>query len=585
MFILMVVVFVLGYAAIALEHPLKVNKSATALMLGVILWVFLMFGGEQLLIDTSHFKEYLSHTIGGSFASWISHAALLHHLGEISEIIFFLLGAMTIVELVDSHEGFRIITEKIKTTKKVKLLWILSILTFFMSAALDNLTTSIVMTALLRKLISGKADRWFFAGMIIVAANAGGAWSPIGDVTTIMLWIAGDVTTVNIIVKVIFPSLVSMIVPLAILSFTMKGNVQKPDEPDAAEFENGADATTAFERNLIFFLGVGSLLFVPVFKTVTHLPPYLGMLWGLGLLWVVTEIIHKTKNEDHKTYLSVVGVLRKVDVPSVLFFLGILTAVAALQTAGHLILLADFLRVNVGNLYVINIIIGILSSIVDNVPLVAAAMGMYNYQPDHYFWEFLAYCAGTGGSILIIGSAAGVAVMGMEKIDFIWYLKKISLLALIGYLAGAGVYYLQEESGILHFEEENTEVFINLDDEYEITAYLFTKEFFTPLEDEYEQVEEPIHEDGRYLHFVRVLEQGVVQFGYSEKEVRGGSESWSGKIDEGIFKVTPYKDNMVRVDLLDKTYYLNKRGQLFEKENDQDKEFSLEWELRQFEDE
>ncbi|RLD53650.1 MAG: sodium:proton antiporter, partial [Bacteroidetes bacterium] len=386
MFILMVIVFVLGYAAIALEHPLKVNKSATALMLSVVLWVMLMFGGESMLISSEGFMKYLEEVVGGSFTSWVSHHALLFHLGEISEIIFFLLGAMTIVELVDSHEGFRIITEKIKTTKKVKLLWILSVLTFFMSAALDNLTTSIVMVALLRKLIADKSDRWFFAGMIIVAANAGGAWSPIGDVTTIMLWIAGHVTTVNIIVQDFFPSLVSMIVPLTILSFTMKGNVNRPAKESADNLENGSDPTTNFERNLVFFLGVGSLLFVPVFKTVTHLPPYLGMLWGLGLLWMVTEIIHKSKNETHKTYLSVVGVLRKVDVPSVLFFLGILTAVAALQTAGHLILLADFLREYVGNLYMINIIIGMLSSIVDNVPLVAAAMGMYNYPPDHYFW-------------------------------------------------------------------------------------------------------------------------------------------------------------------------------------------------------
>lgn len=585
MFILMVVVFVLGYAAIALEHPLKVNKSATALMLGVLLWVFLMLGGESMLTDTSHFKEYLNQVIGGTFSSWISHSALLHHLGEISEIIFFLLGAMTIVELVDSHEGFRIITDKIKTTKKMKLLWILSILTFFMSAALDNLTTSIVMTALLRKLIADKADRWFFAGMVIVAANAGGAWSPIGDVTTIMLWIAGDVTTVNIIIKDIFPSLISMIVPLVILSFTMKGNVRSPEIESFDEMENGADPTSAFERNLIFFLGIFSLLFVPVFKTVTHLPPYLGMLWGLGLLWVVTEIIHKSKNEPHKTYLSVVGVLRKVDVPSVLFFLGILTAVAALQTAGHLILLADFLRENVGNLYVINIIIGVLSSIVDNVPLVAAAMGMYNFPPDHYFWEFLAYCAGTGGSILIIGSAAGVAVMGMEKIDFIWYLKKISLLALIGYLAGAGVYIIQEESGILNFNKHTTEVTIDLNDEYDVTSYIFTKEFFAEAPHQAEHAGSHGHENGVYLHFVRVVQEGKIQYGYSKKIVNGDSESWQGKIEEGIFKVTPHNNNLVKIELLDEIYYMNGSGQLFEKDRETDREFSVEWNLRQFEEE
>ncbi|MCF8367166.1 MAG: sodium:proton antiporter NhaD [Bacteroidales bacterium] len=583
MFILMVIVFIVGYAAIALEHPLKVNKSATALLLGVILWVLLMFGGESLLVNTAHYKEYLSQVIGGDYASWLTHSALLEHLGEISEIIFFLLGAMTIVELVDSHEGFAIITDKIKTTKKIKLLWILSILTFFMSAALDNLTTSIVMTALLRKLIADKADRWFFAGMVIVAANAGGAWSPIGDVTTIMLWIAGDVTTVNIIVKTLLPSLVSMIVPLAILSFTMKGNVRSPKSASLDKLDHGSDPTTPFERNLIFFIGVGSLLFVPVFKTVTHLPPYLGMLWGLGLLWVITEIIHKSKNENHKTYLSVVGVLRKVDVPSVLFFLGILTAVAALQTAGHLYLLADWLNVNVGNLYLINIIIGVLSSIVDNVPLVAAAMGMYNFPPDHYFWEFLAYCAGTGGSILIIGSAAGVAVMGMEKIDFIWYLKKISLLALVGYLAGAGVYFLQEESGLLNFTHESNEIVLDLNDEQAVSTYIFGHEFYTKAGTHETEVGNHGGENGAYLHFVRVLEKGKLQYGYSKKIIENGAESWEGTIHDGAYKIAPYKNNMVKVQILEQTYYLNKAGQIFEKDNESADDFSVEWNLKKFE--
>jgi Na+/H+ antiporter NhaD/arsenite permease-like protein len=437
-FYLMIIVFILGYAAIALEHPINVNKSASALVLAVLMWVLFIFGGEQVLVNAESFHHYLTETAHGSFTGWVTHHELLHHLGEISEILFFLLGAMTIVELIDSHEGFRIITDKIKTTKKVKLLWIISVLTFFMSAALDNLTTSIVMIALLRKLIANKNDRWFFAGMVIVAANAGGAWSPIGDVTTIMLWIGGHVTTVNIILKTIVPSLVSMVIPLTILSFLMKGEIQRPELKNCS-----TDATTAFERNFIFFLGVGSLLFVPVFKTVTHLPPYLGMLWGLGVLWITTEIMHKSKNDEHKPKLTVAGILRRVDTPSVLFFLGILLAVAALQSAGHLRLLATSLDEYVGNLYLINIIIGVLSAIVDNVPLVAGAMGMYEtaFAVDHYFWEMLAYCAGTGGSILIIGSAAGVAVMGMEKIDFIWYLKKVSIWALIGYLAGAICYW------------------------------------------------------------------------------------------------------------------------------------------------
>jgi len=581
MFILMVIVFVLGYAAIALEHPLKINKSATALMLGAMLWVFLMFGGESMLIDSTDFMKYLEEVVGGSFASWVSHYALLHHLGEISEIIFFLLGAMTIVELVDQHEGFRLITEKIKTTKKIKLLWILSILTFFMSAALDNLTTSIVMTALLRKIIGGKQDRWFFAGMIIVAANAGGAWSPIGDVTTIMLWIAGYVTTVNIIISDIFPSLVSMIVPLIILSFTMKGNVSRPEVASAENEENGHDPTTAFERNFIFFLGVGSLLFVPVFKTVTHLPPYLGMLWGLGLLWLATEIIHKSKNEAHKSYLSVVGVLRKVDVPSVLFFLGILTAVAALQTAGHLILLADFLREYVGNLYLINVIIGVLSAIVDNVPLVAAAMGMYNFPPDHFFWEFLAYCAGTGGSILIIGSAAGVAVMGMEKIDFIWYMKKISLLALVGYLAGAGAYYLQEESGIFNFEDEEQEIMIDLGSRSEVINYLTTYEFYALPEGTH------VHEgnEGNYIHFIRVDHQGDIYLGYSEQQHEHGNEAWDGKMEPGKVGIEKHDSNRVLVKFLDKTYYMNSAGELIEPNYGQRKGYDLKWTRTEFEEE
>lgn len=431
----MIIVFILGYAAIALEHPLKVNKSATALLLAVLMWVLLMMGGASLLVNPINFQEFLVKVPAGSFAEWLSHHALLEHLGEISEIVFFLLGAMTIVELIDSHEGFRIITDKIKTTNKVKLLWVTSIITFFLSAVLDNLTTSIVMVALLRKLIADKKERWFYAGMVIIAANSGGAFSPIGDVTTIMLWIGGHVTTVNIILKTFIPSVVSMVIPLALLSMTMKGQVQKPAKV-AADHNN---TTTPLERNIVFALGIGSLLFVPIFKTITHLPPYMGILLGLSVLWIVTEIMHKAKNDAYRPMVTVAGVLRRVDTPSVLFFLGILLAVASLQTAGHLELLANSLDKYVGNLYVINVIIGLLSSIVDNVPLVAGAMGMYQntFPPDHYFWEMLAYCAGTGGSILIIGSAAGVAVMGMEKIDFIWYFKKISIWALIGYFAGA----------------------------------------------------------------------------------------------------------------------------------------------------
>lgn len=477
MFILMVVIFVLGYTMIALEHPLKIDKAASALLTGTVLWALYALNYSGILDlglspawqIAKEMKEAVEHYVlpnaqdGHATQAWqgivenghdmlhfVKHD-LEHHLIEIAEILFFLLGAMTIVETIDQHQGFKPITDAIKTTNKVKLLWILSFLTFFMSAALDNLTTTIVLVALLRKLIDDKKTRWFFASMVVLAANAGGAWSPIGDVTTIMLWIGGQITALNIIMYVIVPSLVTMIVPLLIVTFTVKGNVTRP------QLENGEirEFTTKFERNLLLIMGVSALLFVPVFKTVTHLPPYLGMLFGLGVIWLVTEIMHRNKPLEDKRKLTVVGILQKVDVPTIFFFLGILTAVAALQSAGHLAIMSIALKDTFNNIYIINIIIGILSSIVDNVPLVAGAMGMYpvvdpgtigffaDFIVDGEFWQFLAYCAGTGGSILIIGSAAGVAAMGLEKIDFIWYVKKISLLALAGYLAGAAVYYLQ----------------------------------------------------------------------------------------------------------------------------------------------
>jgi Na+/H+ antiporter NhaD/arsenite permease-like protein len=425
---LMILVFVLGYMAIALEHPIKVDKAASALLIGGICWALYAFSG----VDVPHMNEHLAH-----------------HLVDIAEILFFLLGAMTIVELIDAHEGFSIITDKITTNKKVALMWILSIITFFFSAALDNLTTAIVMSALLTKLIKDKENLWMFAGMVILSANAGGAWSPIGDITTIMLWIGGQVTASNIITSVFLPSVVCAIVPLIYLTFKLKGDITRPVKVENKEYYT--DPTTPFERNLVFYLGVAGLLFVPIFKTVTHLPPYLGILLSLGVLWLVTEILHKSKNHEQKSQLSVIGVLKKVDVPTIFFFLGILLAVAALQSAGQLDIVADFLNKTFnGDIYIINMIIGLLSSIVDNVPLVAGAMGMYEIAPigdfavDGKFWEFLAYCAGTGGSVLIIGSAAGVAVMGILKIDFIWYLKNISLLALMGYLAGAATYILMQ---------------------------------------------------------------------------------------------------------------------------------------------
>lgn len=426
---LMIVIFVLGYAAIALEHPLKINKSATALLLAAVIWAVYALMGPG-----------------------IEHENLIEHLGDTAEILFFLLGAMTIVEIIDRHDGFSIITDRITTTNKRKLLWIVSILTFFMSSVLDNLTTSIVMCALLRKLIADKQTRWFFCGMVILGANAGGAWSPIGDVTTIMLWIGGQVSAGKIIMETFIPSLISMLVPLAAITLTMKGNVERP----ATNETNATYSVSKKQSLLTLIMGVGLLLFVPIFKTITHLPPYLGILFGLGVMWVTTEIMHRNSPVNYSK-LSVNTIIQRVDTPSVLFFLGILMAVQCLNEAGHLNLLSKALDENIGNPYAINLIIGVLSSIIDNVPLVAASMGMYPiadaaqvladpslhfFAQDGAFWEGLAYCAGTGGSLLIIGSAAGVAVMGMEKIDFIWYLKKITLWALLGYLSGAGTFYL-----------------------------------------------------------------------------------------------------------------------------------------------
>jgi len=419
--LIIVAIFILGYAAIAFEHPIKINKTASALLTGILCWVVYIMNSA----DTG-----------------IVSAQLYEHLGQIAGILFFLLGAMTIVELIDAHDGFDVITGRIKTTNKLKLLWIISIITFFLSAVLDNLTTTIVMVSLLRKLISDKKIRMFFVSMVVLAANAGGAWSPIGDVTTTMLWIGGQITTGSIIVNLILPSLVCLFVPLIVLSFTMKGKIESPVIIE----KDQTDKTTAIERKLILGLGIGALVFVPVFKTITHLPPFMGMLFGLAILWIVTEIIHKNKNDADKDVYSVVEALRKADVPSVLFFLGILVAISALESTHQLAALAQYMDQTIGNINIIVIAIGLLSSIVDNVPLVAAGMGMYDMQTfptDHYFWTFLAYCAGTGGSCLIIGSAAGVAAMGMEKIDFLWYLKKIAWLALLGYLAGAATFLAQ----------------------------------------------------------------------------------------------------------------------------------------------
>jgi Na+/H+ antiporter NhaD/arsenite permease-like protein len=419
--LLLITVFVLGYLAIAFEHVIKLNKAASALISGVLCWT--------IYILQSDAPQQVSEE-------------LLHHLGEIASILFFLLGAMTIVELIDSHNGFDIITEKINTSKKSTLLLIVSVITFLLSALLDNLTTAIVMASLCSKILSDKEDKLWFCGMIVIAANAGGAWSPLGDVTTTMLWIGGQVTALTIMKQLILPSIAVCIFPALIIAARFRGK-----QLDAVIIPK----TTEKEKRdgqVILLAGIGFLIFVPTFKTLTHLPPFMGMLLALGLMWVITSFIHKGKEPELVEKYTVTKALQKVDTPSVLFFLGILLAVAALQSFGLLKELAGTLSSTLKNDYLIGVALGLLSALVDNVPLVAASQGMYDlstYPTDHPFWEFLALTTGTGGSAIIIGSAAGVAVMGIEKMDFIWYLKKISWLALIGFVAGISVFLLQLE--------------------------------------------------------------------------------------------------------------------------------------------
>jgi len=449
---LVIVVFVIGYLAIALEHPIKINKTASALLAGVLCWTFFVLSSPSTNVTSSEsyqsFLQILKLEIGEKSTTLSSPelyrefviAELSGHLGSIAQILFFLMGAMTIVELIDAHHGFRFITDRIKTKNPKTLLWIICWVTFFLSAVLDNLTTTIVMLSLIRKLIPDKQMRLFFAGMIVIAANAGGAWTPIGDVTTTMLWIGGQISTSNIMVTLFLPSVACMVIPLLYLNFTLKGTLG-----EAPSSQSGNNDSVVRSGNLMLILGVGALVFVPVFKTLTHMPPYTGILLGLGVLWVVSEIINPELDEAAKKNYTVAGALSRIDVPSVLFFLGILLAVSALESMQVLHHLATWLDHSIGDQRIIVTLIGLLSAIVDNVPLVAASMGMYDmdvFHQDHLVWEYLAYCAGTGGSILIIGSAAGVAAMGIEKIDFIWYLKKISLLALLGYAAGALVYLL-----------------------------------------------------------------------------------------------------------------------------------------------
>ena len=415
----LIALFLVTYAAIAFEHPLKINKSASALLGAGLLWSIYALASA----DLHRVNEELGTTL-------ISTA----------QIVFFLMGAMTIVEVVGAHDGFDVVTSKIKTTSLSKLMWLVCLVTFFLSAILDNLTTTIVMVSLMKRLLDKRDDRLFFAGMIVIAANAGGAWSPIGDVTTTMLWIGGQVTATEIVKSLILPSMVNLAIPLLITSWMLRGKPVIPPRQNAAD--NGV-ATTAIERNIMFYLGLGVLIAVPAFKTLTHLPPFMGVLLGLGLLWLVGDLLHKDKSFEEKNHLDLSHALSRIDMPSIVFFIGILLAVATLEHTHVLSSVAKWLDVTVGRQDLIVMLIGIVSAIVDNVPLVAASMGMYSMEqhpPDSLIWEFLAYCAGTGGSILIIGSAAGVAAMGLEKIDFVWYLRKISGLALAGYFAGAFVY-------------------------------------------------------------------------------------------------------------------------------------------------
>jgi Na+/H+ antiporter NhaD/arsenite permease-like protein len=419
---MLVFVFVIAYAAIALEHPLKVNKSASALLGAGLLWtIYAVMTGDHVLVG-NQLNESLAAT---------------------AQIVFFLMGAMTIVEVVDAHNGFEVITSRIRTTKLSSLMWLVGFVTFFLSSVLDNLTTTIVMISLMKKLLDDHDDRLFFAGIIVIAANAGGAWTPIGDVTTTMLWIGGQITTLAIMKGLFIASLINLIVPLMVTSYLLKG--REVVSPVKAE-DNGLLQTTSFERNLMFCMGIGILISVPVFKTVTHLPPFMGILFGLGILWLVGELIHRSKEDDEKQHLTLVSALMRIDLSSIVFFIGILLAVATLEHTHILGALAKWLDQTVGRQDVIVTIIGLVSSIVDNVPLVAASMGMYSlaqYPTDSFLWEFMAYCAGTGGSILIIGSAAGVAAMGLEKINFFWYVKRISGLALIGYFGGIAAYIVQ----------------------------------------------------------------------------------------------------------------------------------------------
>lgn len=444
MAVIVTILFLLGYLAIIFEGSVKIDKTAAALLTATLCWsVMALAPPEEGIYNLPAYVEFASrrgtetHTEGGVYMAFIGHS-LAHHMEQSSQILFFILGAMVIVELVDAHNGFAIISNRIKAKNQGGLLIIVCLITFFLSAILDNLTTAIVMMSMGRKLIGDAKERMLFAGMVIIAANAGGAWSPMGDVTTTMLWIGGQISPWATISTILLPALVCIAVPMAIVYYQLRGKKVVAASASAG----GASRYSSIDpqhQQVMFYCGIGALLFVPVFKTITHLPPYLGMLLGLGFVWFVSEILHRGRDEEDRRPLSASAALQRIDTASVLFFLGILLAIGALETMDILSYVASALDGVFGNKAAIAYVIGLLSAVVDNVPLVAATMGMYpleTFPKDDALWQMLAYSTGTGGSILIIGSAAGVAIMGMEKIDFLWYLKRIGGLALLGYTAG-----------------------------------------------------------------------------------------------------------------------------------------------------
>lgn len=477
-----VIVFILGYVAIVFEHPLKLDKTVPALIMGALCWAFVSLGGLDVV--DHHGETYATlheqaiHTEDHSGHDHSTHAGedhgehgaelhpgghdashgktdhmldvLLHHIGKVAEILIFLIGAMTIVELIDLHRGFSVITNRIQTTSKRKMLWLICILAFFLSATLDNLAATIVLVSLLRRLVPVREERLWFVAMAVIGANAGGAWSPIGDVTTTMLWIGGRVSTLGLIEWLVVPSIICIVVPVLIASFlpAFQGNISSSSHDHAA----GKEQEKLLSSRIMLLVGLGALIFVPIFKSVTHLPPYVGMMLSLGVVWLVSEYIHPEEDftEERKHLYSAHKALSRIEMSSILFFLGILVAVGALESiavmgasgdpVGLLKSVAESLQMAIPNQDIVIMILGVLSAIIDNVPLVAASMGMYTEAMDAKLWHFIAYSAGTGGSMLIIGSAAGVAAMGMERIDFIWYLRNIAWLAFIGFLAGAGAF-------------------------------------------------------------------------------------------------------------------------------------------------